>query len=97
MRGQKKSFNSKIRKRIFEKYHYLCANNSDPKCLYNKGLSIHHIIANTEMNAKIYGDDFLESERNGILLCSFCHNNVYTIEWIQNLKKDIENNFRRHS
>lgn len=71
MRGRKKSFNEKVRKKIFEKYFYICANNKEPKCLYNKGLSIHHIVANTEMNAKLYGDEFLQSEKNGILLCPF--------------------------
>ena len=52
MRGQKKSFNETLRKKIFDKYRYMCANRDAPKCLVNKGLEIHHIIANTKMNMK---------------------------------------------
>jgi hypothetical protein len=91
MRGRKKSFNEKVRKRIFEKYHYVCANNNEPKCLYSQGLSIHHIIANTEMNAKLYGDEFLQSDNNGLLLCNYCHDHVGEILWIQELKKSLIN------
>ena len=95
MRGRKKSFNKTVRKKIFEKYGWICANNNDPKCLYNKGLSIHHIIPNTEKNAKIYGDEFLQSESNGILLCSSCHENVSTISWIKTKKKELEKKYKK--
>ena len=40
-------------------------------------------------NAKIYGDEFLQSERNGILLCNWCHDHVNEIKWVQDLKKSL--------
>lgn len=96
MRGKKISFNKETRKKIYEKYKYMCANNKDDKCLFNQQLSIHHIIPNTKLNAKLYGDKFLQSEKNGILLCSWCHEHVNEIKWIQelkeNIKKELSNN-----
>lgn len=89
MRGKKKSFPEKIRKIIFERQGYICGNSSHEKCLYNKGLSIHHIIANTELNAKLYGDDFLQSAENGIVLCDWCHNHQAELNFLKKKKESL--------
>ena len=43
-------------------------------CGKTAGLSFHHIIHNTKMNRKTYGDK-IQSEENAMLLCENCHSN----------------------
>lgn len=38
------------------------------------GIEVHHIIPNTKLNKKLYGDQ-LESMENLVLVCKNCHNN----------------------
>ena len=71
-------------------YNYACANFKHPKCLYKKGLSFHHVIPNTELNAKLYGDDVLQSEENCLPLCVWCHDHQAEINWIQEKRKLLE-------
>lgn len=68
-----KTFSRDTRERIYKKYNWQCANYKHPKCKNKTGLSIHHIIHNTKMNERIYGEDKIQSEENGILLCEYCH------------------------
>ena len=90
MRAQTKTFSNEIKERIWNKYHFLCANLNHKKCLKNKGLSIHHIIANKNVNASIYGDDKLQSEENGILLCNWCHDHHREIDIVIKKEKELK-------
>jgi len=85
------TFPEEVREYIWDKYFSQCANWKHDKCITPTGLSIHHVIANTETNAKIYGDDFLQSKENGILLCDWCHRNYTLIEWLYEYKLKLIN------
>ena len=47
------------------------------------------MIANTKMNAKIYGDDILQSEDNGILLCNYCHDHHSIMDVVKKQKEKL--------
>ena len=78
-----------VRAKIVKRAYCQCENWNHPKCKCTKGMSIHHIIANTNMNAKLYGDDFLQSEDNGMLLCSYCHDHQAEMELVQRKKSEL--------
>ena len=63
------SFNDETRLEIFERAQYVCECRG-PGCLMKEGLQIHHRIPNTKVNRQKYGNKVIQSERNGILLCS---------------------------
>lgn len=45
---------------------------------------IHHLIANTKLNVKLYGQDKIQSAENGVCVCKDCHNK-HTL-WDKKLK-----------
>ena len=80
----KETFSYDVRERLFSKYNYICANfKNTEKCLINKGLELHHIVHNTIVNRKLYGNDNVQSEENGMPLCKYCHDNQAQFAWIQ--------------
>lgn len=46
------------------------------------------------MNAKLYGDIFLQSEKNCVLLCQYCHDHVYEMGWINEKRKELKRGFK---
>ena len=52
-------------------------------------LEIHHIIANTKLNRKLYGN-LIQSKENGILCCHKCHekHSLWDRELRSNLTKE---------
>lgn len=83
-----KTFSRKTRERIYKKYNWQCANFKADNCKLREGLSIHHVVHNTKVNEKLYGDK-LQNEENGVLLCQQCHNNYSTIVWIEVLRQTL--------
>ena len=66
------------------------------KC-YNcgdKGIEIHHIIANTKTNRLIYRNQ-IQSVKNGVLVCKACHN-CHAV-WDMELRKELEKKFVNYS
>jgi len=88
-----KTFSHETREYIWLKYNRKCANYNDPKCLIDKGLSIHHIIHNTKINQKLYGD-WLQSKENGILLCQHCHTNYSLVDKVKQKEFELKNNLK---
>lgn len=65
------TFSKETREKIYKKYWYQCFSWKDKKC---KGkLSIHHLVHNTKINVKLYGNKRIQSEENGILVCDYHH------------------------
>lgn len=67
------------------------------KC-YNCGTpnidDYHHIIANTKMNRKIYGEQ-IQSEENCVGVCRKCHSEHSF--WDKQLRKKLEKDFKSKS
>lgn len=73
-----------LREKIFERAGYLC------RCGY-RATEIHHIIANTKLNRKLYGDN-IDSEKNLIAVCKDCHNKHSL--WDMEKRKELERKFK---
>lgn len=50
-------------------------------------MSIHHVVANTILNRKLYGDK-IQSVENGVYVCQKCHDNHSL--WDKELRKSLE-------
>lgn len=71
----KPTFSEETRKAIFIRDNKQCVNCGED----NKfKLSFHHLIHNTIVNRKIYGDERIQSEENGVTACQQCHANYTT-------------------
>jgi 5-methylcytosine-specific restriction endonuclease McrA len=62
---------SQLRQEIIEEAKGFCQSNL--KDYLHRGTEIHHILANTKLNRKLYGDR-IDRKENLILLCNDCHN-----------------------
>jgi len=67
------TFNFYTREKVFARAGYRCACQCE-KCLGNEQLEVHHKIANTAVNRKVYGE-WLQSAENAVVLCGYCHVN----------------------
>ena len=54
-------------------------------------LSIHHVVPNTKMNRRLYGNERVNSGINGTLVCQKCHDNH--MFWDKQLKKNLISNW----
>jgi 5-methylcytosine-specific restriction endonuclease McrA len=73
------TFSRETREQIIQRDRFRCT-----QCGNSNWLEIHHIIANTKLNRKLYGD-FVQSAENGILVCKKCHDKHSL--WDKELKK----------
>lgn len=69
-------FSDNTRLEIFEHAGYFCECRG-PGCLGKEGLAPHHRKANTKANRRKYGNEVIQTARNGIALCGHCHINYY--------------------
>jgi len=90
-----KTFSTEVRERIYKRAGCQCENYKDPKCMGNVGLSIHHIIHNTKTNNNHYGEENIQSEENGILLCDWCHNHYSMINLSEEKRKELEKRWKK--
>jgi 5-methylcytosine-specific restriction endonuclease McrA len=88
-----KTFDLPTRELIWSRYRRKCANYDDPKCLIDQALSIHHVIHNTKVNQKLYGD-WLQSAENGILLCQHCHTNYSLVDKVKQKEIELKNKLK---
>ena len=75
---KKQTFDESTRLDIVSKYAGRCVNCRKP------ATEIHHLIANTKLNVRLYGQDKIQSAENGVCVCHQCHNK-HSI-WDKNLK-----------
>lgn len=94
MRSSKQTFPLEVRESVFQKNCFQCENSLHAKCLGNVGLSIHHIISNTKLNARLYGDKFLQSEDNAMLLCYYCHDHQAEMPRVKERKQKLLESLR---
>ena len=76
------NFPPEIRLYILQRDNYHCT-----QCNSTQYLEIHHIIANTKLNRKLYGDK-IQSARNGVLCCRNCHNKHSL--WDKEMKRKLK-------
>ena len=67
--GNMITFSNLTRIEIYKRDNGKCINCGESE--YWK-LEIHHIIANTKLNRKLYGN-FIQSKDNGVIVCKNCH------------------------
>lgn len=77
------TFSKDVREAIIKKCSGVCLNCGKRK--YR--MEIHHIVPNTKLNVKLYGNDNIQSEINGVLVCQPCHFNHAL--WDKQLKKAV--------
>ena len=83
------TFSKEIREKVLTKFNLQCANYAHSKCQWKKGLTFHHVVSNTKVNIKLYGNNKIQSEENALPLCVWCHEHQLQIDWIQTLKKEL--------
>lgn len=66
------NFSRETREYIWNRAGWICEINGKG-CTRRQKLQIHHIIPNTKENRKKYGNKFIQSADNGVLVCENCH------------------------
>ena len=74
------------RTKVLIRDRYKCVN-----CGSQNWLEIHHIIANTKLNRKLYGEQ-IQSKENGVLVCKKCHDKHSL--WDKERKKQLLKTFK---
>ena len=80
------TFSKETRASILIRDRYKCVN-----CGSQNWLEIHHIIANTKLNRKLYGEQ-IQSKENGVLVCKKCHDKH--LLWDKELKRKLKLKFK---
>lgn len=69
------TFSEEIRKEIFRRDGEKCVNCEEKNKFL---LSFHHLIHNTKVERRNYGNERVQSAENGVTVCQQCHSN-YTL------------------
>lgn len=85
------NFSPNTRKEIYKRDHNQCTNHTNDKCKVDVGLTIHHIVHNTILNRKLYGNKNIQSAENGVVLCIQCHTNYSLIPFVNKKRKELIN------
>lgn len=90
---KKETFSQLVRSTIILRDLSVCVNCPKP------ATEIHHLIANTKLNVRLYGQDKIQSAENGVCVCKDCHNkhSIWDGERVQVLKSKWKQNTKLHS
>lgn len=85
------TFSKETRIEIWKRDKMCCSRifENGETCRSTIGLSTHHLVANTILNKKLYGEERIQSLENGKLVCYKCHTNHNL--WDMDLRKALIN------